>query len=846
MKGKHKKSCNRFDLGGVISQQVLDLYRNSGGNGIAGAISTSTNATQKQANSLVKSGYNFNPMASNNDELMDVFATNRGVNHIGGLNSKDRLAIYGNSILSDMQTGSAIGGQYGALAGILTGAITGAIQDHNISKDIESTNYLVDELNKRQSAANTNAANNLATMQKLGFEAGYFRDGGPKKGLKDLDPFLTKKFPDDPSILQYLSYRNMAEYNPGMPQVYPYDFKTRTQAQRELNRIDNERKGMQRVRDMQNSKVYKFLNKIDNKYLNNAFIDDPDELHKERWMQLIPYLKPFRDGGDINYFNNGGTHEQNPFGGIPQGMAPNNRMNVVEEGEVKWESPDGDYIFSNHQRLNKQDVTDNLLPNYLTGKTIADAAKRILKESDERPYDYISTNGKDHFLNILRDINESKNPQNQEVNSFRLGGMPETETEDGKPAKKEKSRRLGESYKSDIRPGGLYIDGGNGYRIVDSTASGVGGYSGVRGKGYAFQNSDNVKEEVATEGTPSNRKVQVAGSQAKGAASGTAVKVDPAKPKSTTPVTSGGETPQAAAGETAPEEKTYDFGPAFTDPFVTRRSSDIVHNALKNEGARYKVKTDSGVSYERSLPQVKIGIKRDSVSPTDELRGFDGKKFAEKLGNAIGKIGDTAIALAPAFAAAFDNPNYNYANEMRNSFRPVDTPYVSSANYMKYTPIDLDYIFNQINRQSQNNMRNIMDLSGGNRATAMAGLSANDFSTQAAKSNAIFQTDLQNMQNYQNVQKHNTGINEFDINQYTTNARFNAQGLAEARKYAAIIGQQEYDAWKDREYANFSQALTNLQNLKKEGWTNDQIQMLIDSGAIAWDPRTGKYTAKIS
>lgn len=37
----------------------------------------------------------------------------------------------------------------------------------------------------------------------------------------------------------------------------------------------------------------------------------------------------------------GGTHEQNPLGGIPMGT------NSVEEGEVKFKFPDGDYVFSN-------------------------------------------------------------------------------------------------------------------------------------------------------------------------------------------------------------------------------------------------------------------------------------------------------------------------------------------------------------------------------------------------------------------------------------------------------------------------------------------------------------------
>ena len=50
---------------------------------------------------------------------------------------------------------------------------------------------------------------------------------------------------------------------------------------------------------------------------------------------------------DIIPIENGGTHEQNPYGGVPMGIGANGKMNTVEEGEVKF----GDYIFSNRLSL---------------------------------------------------------------------------------------------------------------------------------------------------------------------------------------------------------------------------------------------------------------------------------------------------------------------------------------------------------------------------------------------------------------------------------------------------------------------------------------------------------------
>lgn len=719
MKKKNKKSCNRFDYGGVLSQQVRNMYLDSSGNGIAGAISTSFNDTQKQANKLARSAYNFNPVASNNDELMDLYGYYPGLNKMSHLNNRELLSLYGKNIANDVTAGYGAAGKWGALGGLFTGAVGSAIQTHNINKDIDATNSYIDILNNRQSAALSNAQDNLSTRQKLGFEAGYFRDGG-----------------------------------------------------------------------------------------------------------------------DINYFNNGGTHEQNPYGGIPQGIAPNNAINVVEEGEVKWEAPDGDYIFSNNQRLNSSDITDNLLPRNLKGRTIAEAAKKVLKESDERPYDYISKNGKDHFLGILRDINESKNQPEQDINSFKKGGKPNTwyqplldswgnqrypttwgatnlyrydETDEPREPR----------YKFHVGPSGFVITPNiqpeedntptttqnNGIKLgssdnllsgYNSTMSGMSGILGSPYHRYLMNNNPN--------GNPTNP-------SAKGSAGTGAPKTK------VTGTTTDNVTPQAAAGATAQPEKKYEFGPAFTDPWVTKRSENIVRNALKQEQKRALTPTPQTI---KEKPQKYNGKKAP--------REFDWSK-----------IGDTALALAPMFAAAFDKPNYDYTNEMRNSFRSIDTPYVSSANYMKYTPIDLDYLLNEFNRRSMANAGNIMNLSGGNRATATAGLLANDFDNYIAQGNARLQADLQNMQNYQRVQQHNTGINEFDINSYNTTARFNAEQGMRTRQMAAMMGQQEYDAWKDRTYGNLSQGLTNLQNLKKQGWTDKELQMLVDSGAIARDPRTGKY-----
>ena len=56
--------------------------------------------------------------------------------------------------------------------------------------------------------------------------------------------------------------------------------------------------------------------------------------------------------GLVNY-SSGGTHAQNPIGGIPLGKSMKGKQNTVEQGETSFKFKEGKYIFSNRLKLNK-------------------------------------------------------------------------------------------------------------------------------------------------------------------------------------------------------------------------------------------------------------------------------------------------------------------------------------------------------------------------------------------------------------------------------------------------------------------------------------------------------------
>ena len=122
-------------------------------------------------------------------------------------------------------------------------------------------------------------------------------------------------------------------------------------------------------------------------------------------------------------FDNGGTHEENPNGGVIIGMDEQGVPNLVEEGEVKWNN----YIFSNSMRAKRKDLEQvGLSPNY-DRREYAKIAKDISKESDERPNDPISKNGLLNSMTKLMVLQEmeraKKKPKNtQQGNMFVWGG----------------------------------------------------------------------------------------------------------------------------------------------------------------------------------------------------------------------------------------------------------------------------------------------------------------------------------------------------------------------------------------------------------------------------------------
>ena len=106
----------------------------------------------------------------------------------------------------------------------------------------------------------------------------------------------------------------------------------------------------------------------------------------------------------LTEFTEGGTHEENPIGGIPQGTSPNGQTNLVEQGETKLNKEN--YIFSDQLKMDAVTVAEFNLPKSFVGKTFAEASKKMDKPNSRRENDTIEMADTERSLAKLKEAQE--------------------------------------------------------------------------------------------------------------------------------------------------------------------------------------------------------------------------------------------------------------------------------------------------------------------------------------------------------------------------------------------------------------------------------------------------------
>lgn len=162
-------------------------------------------------------------------------------------------------------------------------------------------------------------------------------------------------------------------------------------------------------------------------YLNNyAFsVTNTGNANFKRKMLDFAYGGPmFNLTGDFNngltFINEGGTHEENPIGGVPMGIDEEGTPNLVEEGEVIY----NDYVFSNRLKPTKKQLADGGFKDKYEGYTFAKLVEDISKPYADTPNDPITKAGLEDMMNRIMTMQEEIRAKKGEVNTnkFDTGG----------------------------------------------------------------------------------------------------------------------------------------------------------------------------------------------------------------------------------------------------------------------------------------------------------------------------------------------------------------------------------------------------------------------------------------
>ena len=192
-----------------------------------------------------------------------------------------------------------------------------------------------------------------------------------------------------------------------------------------------------------------------------------------------------------------------------------------------------------------------------------------------------------------------------------------------------------------------------------------------------------------------------------------------------------------------------------------------------------------------------------------------------------------------------NRPDYSNADmivDAANQFGSVS--FSPIGNYMTYTPLDRLFYANQLGAQAGATRRAILNTSGGNRGTAIAGLLAADYNTQGQLGKLFRQAEEYNIAQREKVAAFNRGTNMFNSEQSLKAAIANRE-RDKARIDALVKAAAIRDAVDSRVGAARSANLTNFFNslgdIGRERYTMD---MVMNNPSLLYD-WMGRYKGKI-
>lgn len=585
-------------------------------------------------------------------------------------------------------------------------------------------------------------------------------------------------------------------------------------------------------------------------------------------------------GGDfftgITEINAGGTHEENPNGGVQVGVDPEGTPNLVEEGEVIWDG----YVFSNRIKVPKK-VQEKYKLGTNDNLTFADAVKYAARESKERPNDPISANGLVDSMQTLQQEQETireamqakelakKMKQlpdedkaqvlqgmTQEEPSPEMQGMPQMQGMPMDPSMgipqdapimqayggRKTSRGnvfaiAGEMSKFDPAVHGRLMDSyagsGNGTLLFNNTGfnpTNVHAPTSRYRKSVDFINANRTDPRVTawrdnwlipainyynrnnpkyTQLTPENFSWDTHYNFSLDGNRGghylgnnfldeildwdpTTQTVSWKAPAS--PVV-GQPAPQKEAAVTAPvtqARRDYFINPDGGLELMPQYWEGRAEQGFKIGDVDYSGKTYDEVFGSGMGRVYKDSTKRDPVNGVQNTDYYWGEAPADTDPSQsyptwlryMEPIGQLGLVLTDAFGLTNkpDTADIDAAvNAIQTSGAYQPITFNPIGDYRRYRPLDRDYYLNKLNAEAGATRRAIMNVSGGNRGTAIAGLLSADYNAQQSIGDTLMKQELANRQHEGEVAEFNRGTNQFNATGIFEADRANQAAMQSAR-----------------------------------------------------------------
>lgn len=195
-------------------------------------------------------------------------------------------------------------------------------------------------------------------------------------------------------------------------------------------------------------------------------------------------------------------------------------------------------------------------------------------------------------------------------------------------------------------------------------------------------------------------------------------------------------------------------------------------------------------------------IEDPNTNSSRQGRGLTWLRYAPAVGAGLGVLTD---------ALGWTNsPDYGNADLVGSAVDNLtNIEFTPIGNYLTYRPLDRNYYINKLNAEAGATRRAIVNQSGGNRATAIAGLLAADYNALGRMGDLARQAEEYNMAQRERVEAFNRGTNQFN-SEMGLKASIANQANDKLRLQARTTQAQLRDQADARASAGRTANLTNL------------------------------------